>query len=165
MKNVDNLKLWCLFRQRLSLQGEQNIVSAIDNALGKLGLVINSDNEIVSDEEQVEQKPYGQRKECKDCQMNYAGECKGSCSMKRGEQNPAEWGEKDEKMCQETIDWFEKKCFPYALESENPARESIKWLKSFKERYTWKPSDEQMEAVRLAAEIGTANNSWAMNIL
>jgi hypothetical protein len=51
-----------------------------------------------------------------------------------GEQNPAAWSEEDEEMCQETIDWFEKKCFPYALESENPARESIKWLKSLKDR-------------------------------
>ena len=53
---------------------------------------------------------------------------------KRGEQKPAEWSKEDEEMCQETIDWFEKKCFPYALESENPARESIKWLKSLKDR-------------------------------
>ena len=45
-----------------------------------------------------------------------------------------EWSEKDEKMCQETIDWFEKKCFPYALEDENPAKKSISWLKSLKER-------------------------------
>ena len=44
------------------------------------------------------------------------------------------WDEEDEKMCQETIDWFEKKCFPYALESENPARESINWLKSIKQK-------------------------------
>ena len=44
------------------------------------------------------------------------------------------WSEEDEKMCQETIDWFEKKCFPYALENENPARESIKWLKSIKQK-------------------------------
>lgn len=49
------------------------------------------------------------------------------------EQKP-EWSEEDERMCQETIDWFEKKCFPYALESENPARESIKWLKSLEQR-------------------------------
>lgn len=47
---------------------------------------------------------------------------------------PTEWSDEDERMCQETIDWFEKKCFPYALEHENPARESIKWLKSLKER-------------------------------
>lgn len=47
---------------------------------------------------------------------------------------PTAWSEEDEKMCQETIDWFEKKCFPYALENENPARKSIKWLKSLKQR-------------------------------
>lgn len=29
----------------------------------------------------------------------------------------------------------------------------------------WKPSEEQMEAVRVAAEIGSANDSWAMRIL
>ena len=44
------------------------------------------------------------------------------------------WSEEDEKMCQETIDWFEKKCFPYAIENDNPARESIKWLKSIKQK-------------------------------
>ena len=109
----------------------------------------------------------------------------------------SDWSEEDDKMCQETIDWFEKKCFPYALESENPARESIKWLKSLKNRVipqskqewskedenvledieeaiinywhgdtqdilldwlkslkpqnTWKPSDEQLEAVKRAS--------------
>jgi len=36
-------------------------------------------------EKQGEQKPYGQREECLDCQFNYAGECKGSCSMKKDE--------------------------------------------------------------------------------
>jgi hypothetical protein len=44
------------------------------------------------------------------------------------------WSEEDEVMCQETIDWFEQKCFPYASEEENPARRSIQWLKSLKER-------------------------------
>ena len=41
-------------------------------------------------EKQGEQKPYGQRKECLDCQFNYAGECKGSCVMKRSEQKPTD---------------------------------------------------------------------------
>lgn len=36
----------------------------------------------------IEQKSYGQRKECLDCQFNYVGECKGSCAMKRSEQKP-----------------------------------------------------------------------------
>lgn len=49
------------------------------------------------DEKQCEQKPYGLREECKDCQCNYVGECKGSCAMKRNEQKPA-WREDDELM-------------------------------------------------------------------
>lgn len=44
------------------------------------------------------------------------------------------WSEEDETICQETIDWFEQKCFPYASEEENPARKSIQWLKSLKQR-------------------------------
>lgn len=40
----------------------------------------------------------------------------------------------------------EQKCFPYALEKDNPARESINWLKSLKDRVqpqtTWKPTEE-----------------------
>ena len=64
-------------------------------------------------------------------------------------QQKSAWNYEDERMCQETIDWFEKKCFPYALEEENPARDSIKWLKSLKDRVQsqWKPSDEQMNAL------------------
>lgn len=67
--------------------------------------------------------------------------------LKKIEQKQS-WSEDDEKMCQETIDWFEKKCFPYALESENPARESIKWLKSLKNRVQlkqeWSKEDEKI---------------------
>ena len=44
-------------------------------------------------EKQGEQKPYGRRKECLDCQFNYAGECKGFCAMKRSEQNSADKAE------------------------------------------------------------------------
>jgi hypothetical protein len=60
------------------------------------------------------------------------------------EQKPA-WSEEDERIRQETIDWFEKKCFPYALESENPAKESIKWLKSLKDRVLPQPMQEWSE--------------------
>lgn len=41
-------------------------------------------------EKQGKQEPYGQRKECSNCQFNYAGECKGFCQMKRDEQEPAD---------------------------------------------------------------------------
>ena len=41
-------------------------------------------------EKQGKQEPYGKRKECEDCQFNYAGECKGYCQMKRDEQKPVD---------------------------------------------------------------------------
>ena len=41
-------------------------------------------------EKQGEHKSYGQRKECIDCQFNYAGECKGFCQLKKDEQNPVD---------------------------------------------------------------------------
>lgn len=56
---------------------------------------------------EIEQKSYGQRKECLDCQFNYAGECKGSCQMKRDEQKSAN------SYCQENCRGFQEtgKCF------------------------------------------------------
>lgn len=48
---------------------------------------LNDIDEII--EKIGEQNPYGQRKECSDCQFNYAGECKGSCQMKIDEQKHA----------------------------------------------------------------------------
>ena len=41
-------------------------------------------------EKQGKHKPYGQRKECEDCQFNYAGECKGYCALKRNEHKPTD---------------------------------------------------------------------------
>lgn len=38
-------------------------------------------------EKQGEQKPYGQREECSDCEFRCGDKCIGSCAMKRGEQN------------------------------------------------------------------------------
>lgn len=74
--------------------------------------------------------------------------------VKEQEQKSA-WSEEDKRMCQETIDWFEKKCFPYALEEENPARESIKWLKSLKDRVQpkqeWSEEDESYINIAISA--------------
>ena len=79
-----------------------------------------------------EQKPYGQMEECLDCQFNYAGECKGSCAMKRGEQNPA-WSEEDERMCNASI-----RACQYMVENfENSTwdyEDAIDWLKSLKNK-------------------------------
>lgn len=61
-----------------------------------------------------------------------------------------------------TIDWFEKKCFPYALEHENPARECISWLKSLRTQKQFKPTKEQIDAlehfVRSIGESGYASS-------
>ena len=51
---------------------------------------INIDECIAWIEKQDGHKPYGQRKECEDCQFNYAGECKGYCALKRNEHKPTD---------------------------------------------------------------------------
>ena len=72
---------------------DERIRKAIEYAIGQSthsdGTLINgvsSEEALAWLERQGEQKPYGQRQECVDCQFNYAGECKGSCTMKRSEQ-------------------------------------------------------------------------------
>ena len=56
--------------------------SKATEALSKMAI-----GELLGIKNQDEQKPYDQREECLNCQFNYAGECKGSCAMKRSEQN------------------------------------------------------------------------------
>lgn len=59
-----------------------------------------------------------------------------------------EWSEKDERMFKSTIALIE------TLEDYNKAPDGFGdvkfWLKFLKERYTWKPSDEQTEALSIA---------------
>ena len=62
------------------------------------------------------------------------------------EQKPA-WSEEDEKMYTATI---------FALAGFMGNGDKLEWLKSLKDRYTWKPSDEQMEY--LAKAITTLGN-------
>lgn len=81
-------------------------------------------------EKQGEQKPYGQKKECLDCQFNYAGECKGSCQMKRDEQKPT-WSEEDEKMLH-NIEYCVHRCV-IVIGTVDKVR-YIDWLKSLKQR-------------------------------
>lgn len=87
------------------------------------------------------------------------------------EQKPVEWSEEDKEMLDSIIldcsycgDFPD---YPTKEESElyDECLKKIDWLKSLKDRYTWKPSEEQLEAVRLGAEVGTADNSWAMRKL
>ena len=83
-------------------------------------------------EKQGGQKPYGQRKECLDCQFNYAGECKGSCAMKRSGRKPTAWSGEDE------IGWTNTMIMIKEAASNHYTKDSIKlvttWLESIKER-------------------------------
>jgi hypothetical protein len=75
-------------------------------------------------------------------------------------QPKSEWSEEDEKMvkcCEIALEFFEKlgkntQGFPhenyFELDRKIYPSEVNPWLKSLKERCTWKPSDEQMELLR-----------------
>ena len=63
------------------------------------------------------------------------------------EQKPA-WSEEDERKIQDCIDAVSRvNLFKVYYQNE-----LVGWLKSLKTRYTWKPSDEQVEALYKYAE-------------
>lgn len=64
------------------------------------------------------------------------------------EQKPTEWSEEDEHKIKDIIYFLDTAKKHYASTVELDA--CIDWLKSLKDRYTWKPSEEQIKAVRLA---------------
>lgn len=153
-------------------------------------------------EKQGEQNPYGQRKECLDCQFNYASECKGSCAMKRSEQKSQrmisaeakealydkptdeemkeslrteyekgradtiaemekEWSEEDEKMLEGIVNTVKDVRCQSLLSEIEIYDDYIDWLKSLKDRYTWRPSSEQIDTlehfIRSIGESGYAS--------
>ena len=74
--------------------------------------------------------------------------------LKKIEQKPAEWSEKDEKTWKELIEEVKDQLDSVPApdcrdkEDEKALKQLTKWLvwlKSIKDRYTWKPSDEQMK--------------------
>jgi hypothetical protein len=71
---------------------------------------------------------------------------------KQGEQKPA-WSEEDERIRIETIELLETANHPNVLHRNGKPldfTENINWLKSLRPQNTWKPSDEQIKAIRLA---------------
>jgi hypothetical protein len=73
-------------------------------------------------------------------------------SLKDRIQPKQEWSEEDEKIIIQIKDAVEN-YFP------TPVADKIKsWLKSLKERYTWKPSDEQMDALLVKIPIEDSCN-------
>ena len=68
--------------------------------------------------------------------------CAISAVKKLYEQKPAEWSEEDEEMLDNAV---------YAcLNIYGKDSDTVNWLKSLKPRNMWKPSDEQIKAIRLA---------------
>lgn len=61
------------------------------------------------------------------------------------EQKPA-WSKKDKKVLDELINFFVNMELP----ADHDFRVYASWLKSLKDRYTWKPSEEQMDALETA---------------
>lgn len=113
---------------------DERIRKAIGYAIGQSthsdGTLINgvsSEEALAWLEKQDEQKPYGQREECLDCQVNYAGECKGSCELKRNEQKPI-WSEEDENVLED----IEEAIINYWHGDTQDIL--LDWLKSIKER-------------------------------
>ena len=80
-------------------------------------------------------------------------------------QNPA-WSKEDERLWHSCIAHIEDELeqirndkyghSEIISDNKESCRERIKWLKSIKERYIWKPTDEQMEA--LADALSLAKN-------
>jgi hypothetical protein len=88
--------------------------------------IVNEDNYIVNNGE-------------RDIQVHFSY----TKDWKLVEQKPA-WSEEYEKMLNGIIEASTHHCYLNITD--------IDWLKSLKERYTWKPSDEQMEALRIARD-------------
>lgn len=72
--------------------------------------------------------------------------------MEKIEQKPA-WSEEDMSKIQRICKYLDEAKKYYADITE--VRECIDWLKSLEDRYAWKPSDEQIKAVRLARSFVT----------
>jgi hypothetical protein len=76
-----------------------------------------------------------------------------------------EWSEEDDIMVESIRNSFGLHCGQMTEALRERYDKFFNKVKSLRPQKHWKPSDKQMEAVRIAAEIGTANNSWAMGIL
>jgi hypothetical protein len=64
------------------------------------------------------------------------------------------WSDEDEERIKNILSVLDVQvCWNGATgKKENPYQKEIDWLKSLKERYTWKPSDEQMEFLQKCIE-------------
>ena len=83
--------------------------------------------------------------------------------LKKIEQNPA-WSEEDDSILNELTKYFESLLGCIATEERHKEnRRWLNWLKSLKDRYTWKPSDEQL--VYLSAAVEESNENPVLDSL
>lgn len=74
---------------------------------------------------------------------------------KQGEQKPIEWSKEDERIYCSILADIRTKQNVSTSTLESYYNEQISWLKSLKQRHTWKPSEEQIKAIRLARSFVT----------
>ena len=72
----------------------------------------------------------------------------GGCKAKKDAEHNSTWSKEDEEMFDAVVAdiQFTQKAHIHEANQVVYKRE-IDWLKSLKDRYTWRPSDEQMEAL------------------
>jgi len=74
-------------------------------------------------------------------------------SLKDRVQPKQKWNERDEQMLEASIGFIKSSPYPYSgdtFKGEISKTEAENWIKFLKDRYTWKPSEEQMEALKQA---------------
>ncbi len=69
-----------------------------------------------------------------------------------------EWSEKDKHMLQKVIDFMKHPDLIKA--TPTLSKSTINWLEFLEERYTWKPSRDQMNALDIAIRCGIQLGSW-----
>lgn len=65
-----------------------------------------------------------------------------------GEQKPA-WSEEDERMKNQLVDFMLS-----GIDISKAPYGCVAWLKSLKDRYTWKPSEEQLKSLQEVIDVG-----------
>ena len=155
MSKIDIDKFVCSLRRRFG--EDKGIATRLDICLrdqwlkvidtpdgGRLGLIESNNPHI----------RYGNPKDpCDNCTIASPG-CTLTCEkkeLKMIEQKPAKWSVEDEIGLADTM-WAVKQARTIAKDENDMGNlwYAEMWLKSLKDRYTWKPSDEQMVALQKA---------------
>ena len=96
---------------------------------------------------------------------HFAAWQKEQSNKELSDKSKQEWSEEDERIRIETIELLETANHPNKMHSNGKPldfTENINWLKSLKDRYTWKPSKEQMKVLQEAVNGNINTNSDAL---